>query len=45
MATSRRSPTIAGIIVVAGAAVAVAVLWKMGKLKGLRLPKRTKSDT
>ncbi len=36
---------IAAIVVSAGAAVVVAVLWKMGKLKGLKLPKRTKADT
>ncbi len=38
-------PTIAGIILVAVVAVAVVVLWKMGKLKGLKRPKRTKTDT
>ena len=38
-------PTIAGIIVIAVIGVAVVVLWKMGKLKRLKLPKRTKSET
>jgi hypothetical protein len=38
-------PTIVAIIFVAGVAVAVAVLWRTGKLKGLKLPKRIKTDT
>jgi len=39
------SPIIAGMIAISGIGVTVLFLWKMGKLKGLKLPKRTKSDT
>ncbi len=45
MASEIGYPTIAGLVIVAGVIVAVVVLSKKGKLKGLKTPKRSKAKT
>ncbi len=44
MASEIGYPTIAGLVIVAGVAVAMIVLSKKGKLKGLKMPKRSNAE-